>query len=174
MTRRTKLAVCLGLLAVLVVGAVMVRRPAKPDIEMSFVRYATNGKPVLNFTKQGQGPVWLLSLNHRGFSDSELSEGAWSLWPLIELAPLSGTQVVARFFPTSPPLVRGETVFVQCMPQPSPLRGLLQVVLSKVGLNIASTGTVCTGTLPAPGSTGQSYEHSALNPMPEWRFTQQC
>jgi len=147
MTRRTKLWICVGV--VLAVGAVLVRRPtAKPVVEVSFIRYATNGKPVLNFTNQGQGPVWLLSLNHRSFSDSELSEEAYSLWPLvIVLAPLSGTQLVARFLPTSQPLVR-ETVSVQCMPQPSPLRGRLQVVLSKVGLNIASTGFVATVTLP--------------------------
>jgi hypothetical protein len=150
---RTKILVGVGLLAV-AVGVVMVRRPAKPVMEVSFIRYTTDGEPVLNFTNRGQEPMRFSALGDWSFWDSASGKATSFLSvPVVVLAPLSGTQVVARLLPMSLPMsrshVKGETVSAQCVPQPSPLRRRLEDVLSKVGINIASTGFVATATLPA-------------------------
>jgi hypothetical protein len=145
-TRRTKLWICVGVL-VLMVGAVMVGRPAKPVLEASFVRYATNGEPVVNFTNRGQRPVYFFPLGDRYLADPARAVTS-SLLPRIVLAPVSGTQVVARLLPWSQPPLRGETFSVQCVLEPSALRRRVGVFLNKAGIFIVSTGFVATVNLP--------------------------
>jgi hypothetical protein len=151
MRTRTKILVGVGLLAM--AGVVMVRRPpAKPVVEVSFVRYGTNGAPVLNLTNRGQGAVRLSALGQRYFSHSEsgevreAGEETWSLWPPIVLVPESGTQLVARPFPASQLPVKGRTVSVQFVAH-ARVFGWIGVLLSEFGFN-ANTGFVATVTLP--------------------------
>jgi len=152
MTRRTKLWICVGLFVV--VGVVMMRRPpAKPVVEVGFVRYATNGAPVLNLTNRGQGAVRLSALGHRYFSDSESGAATWPLWPPIVLVPQSGTQLVAQPFPRSQLPVKGGTVSVQFV-EHARVFGWIGVLLSEFGFN-ANTGFVVSATLP-PRETAAS------------------
>src|SRR5881394_2022247 len=67
------------------------------------------------------------------------------------LLPRQGTQLLARSTiihlvtePQQPRPALPATVSVRCLPLASPLRRRIEVVLSKVGINIASTGFVAT------------------------------
>jgi hypothetical protein len=155
---RTKILVGVGLLAA-AVGVVWVRSPAKPTLEVSFVRYAAGGA-VLAFTNKGNRPAsWDLSsagvmMRIETYGDSTHS--------LSDLSPGDGIQLVVRSdvirralpSPTpSPPLPA--TLSFQCFPQASPLRQRLEMILSKVGIDIHSTGSVVTVTLP-PRETAPS------------------
>jgi hypothetical protein len=146
-TRRTKLWIPVGLL-VLVVGAVMVRRSAKPVVEANFVRYGDDGAAVLSFTNRGQKPVRLCPAGLWYFPDSASDQDHQSLWPFIVVVPQGGTQVVARLLPGSQPPLRGETFSVVCWPQPSQLRSRLEFFQSKVGVDITSPRFIATVDLP--------------------------
>jgi hypothetical protein len=140
-----------------VAGVVASLSPAKPAVEVSFVRYGEDGAAVLSFTNRGQEPVRLYPARLWYFPDSASVQEHQSLWPFIVVVPQGGTQVVARLLPGSQPPLRGEVFYVQCVLLPSnltfsaKLRACLEVFLSKVGIDtIANTGFVAAVTLPLP------------------------
>jgi hypothetical protein len=161
MTTGMKLGVCVGLLAV-AAGVVLVRsHDEAPAVTVSFLRYTDDGAAILNFRNRGRSPVGL-QWRARGvmFSPKLTPENSshWSLSAPCVLMPRQETQLVARsvillrhYSPTalSPLPALPATVSMHCMPQHSPLRCRIEVLLRKVGINIASTGFVAAVDLPA-------------------------
>jgi hypothetical protein len=136
LTIRTKIALCAGLLAVAAGVAVAFRSPAKPAVEIKFVRYVEDGGAVLAVTNRGKSAllVW------RAFHGSNSASCALEAEP--ELGPFQGMNIVAH-----PPLP-APTISVQYSPMPSTWRMLAEAVASKVGFSVISTGFVVTVTLP--------------------------
>ena len=168
MTTRRTLTLCAALLTVVAVGVVLRSLTTGPMVQVSFVGYEEYGA-ILEFTNKGSCPVgcgWTAGtvqlVAHRDLQGLPDHTVPWIL------LPRQGTQLLARstiiHLVTEPPQPRPAlpaTVSVRCLPLASPLRRRIEVVLSKVGINIASTGFVATVTLPpwpvAPslGSTNQ-------------------
>jgi hypothetical protein len=153
MTTRAKLVVCVGLL-VLAVGVVMVRKPtAKPQVEVRFVRYESNGAPVLSLTNQGQQPVCFPGMDV--WLSSAVSKATFHASPpSFILAPGGGMELVVPISAGVWPETRG-TAVIQYAAQPSKIWRGVEEFLSEVGVEIASTGFVATVTLP-PRETAAS------------------
>ena len=165
MTHRTKIWIFVGLLA-LVAAVVLVLNPSpKSALDAKFVRYTDGGSPVIAFTNNGR---------YRGFLSSAASNVVllpeferikdWQDWRrnlFIMLQPQDGQELLARAVsPSSKPLIwpaRPSTISVYWRPFPDrqskDLRQRLVVLLSKVGINIVSTGFVATVTLPPRPAT---------------------
>jgi len=161
---RTRILICVGLLAV-AVGVVLVRSfPPKHAVTVSFVRYTNFGfvqqEAVLAFTNRTRVPVSMASFQQSPLSVvlvPELLPHAAQLPRHYVLMPDQGTQLVVypAVLPPEAPPVPPATISVRCMPQHSDLRERIESLLRKVGINIASTGFVVSVTLPpreAPAS----------------------
>ncbi|HXJ61446.1 MAG TPA: hypothetical protein VNU68_32800 [Verrucomicrobiae bacterium] len=159
MTTRTKIGLCAGLVVVLAVGVVVVR-PTKPGVKLSFVRYYEDGPAVLTLTNRGESLVTCIAGNV--FLYSERRDQNRGFVTYFEVLPRGGTQLVAYPQPSGPFEGSAERflawlrtsefptpVSVRCVPQPSMLRRSIELLLSRVGIGIASTGFVATVDLPA-------------------------
>jgi hypothetical protein len=154
--RRAKLALCGGVLAV-AVGVVLVLRSftTEPPAELRFIKYYEDGAAVLTLTNRGRSSVqcWGVNLTtlhrRRHFA------------PYFYLAPETGTQLVVyaqapKGFAGDADLLLGllrtsalpATASMQWVAEVPLLRWRIQELLSKVGIDIASTGFVATVTLP--------------------------
>jgi len=147
MRTRTKLGVCVyvGLL-VLNAGVVVVSRVReKRSVEVRFVQYTPDGGALLHITNSLRSSVDFVPMNGALLSSQDHPEG----FMLMErLGAGRDTQLIA-WGPggkAAPPF----QVSLRFSPlgTPSKLRQRIEVLLSKVGMNIANTGFVATVTLP--------------------------
>ena len=149
MTTQTKFRLCVG--AVLLAAAVMQVRSftAPPRVTLSFVRYINSGAAILGITNRVRFPLLCSGLN------VELASGGlrpdadhWPLFPdgFAVIPNGSGQLIVRPHDSATVPLRPRElptTIFVLCAPpRTSELRRRIEVLLSKVGISIASTGLV--------------------------------
>jgi len=156
LTTRTKIGVSLGLLVVLVVGAVALRFPTKPVVEIKFVRYTKDGDAVLAFTNLGKATMSVGSsaLFREPDQDPEATQGPIHHYTL---APGLGRQLVTRSPIWPETLRRGGTISMHCLPVRSRLGHELEVLLSRVGIRTASTGVLATVTMPPTETNTPAY-----------------
>jgi hypothetical protein len=142
MTTRTKIGVCIGLLAV-AVSVIWASRPKA--VEMSFVRYQFHGSiAILQITNRTDSAVacWV-----GGNLRREVGGGGQTIYSYD-----GGTFLLLQGHTncqTEVPGIRPSSrLCMRCVPEPSALRRRLSVVLNKVGINIMSTPFEVTVTLP--------------------------
>jgi hypothetical protein len=147
MTTRTKRAVCLGLL-VLAVGVVLVRSfPARPPLEVSFVRYTEDhATAIVHLTNRTKSVlICEVSGGLREVCDSH-GRTTFYYFPdagcTVRLSRCGECQLEVSAAGSLPRLC------IHYRRVRSDLRQRLELHLSKVGINIASTGFVATVTLP--------------------------
>ena len=159
MRTRTKIALCVGLFAIVVGVAVALRFPTKPAVEIKFVRYTKDGDAVLAFTNLGKATMSVGSsaLFREPDQDPEAIQGPIHHYTL---APGLGRQLVTRSTIWPETLRRGGTISMHCLPVRSRLGHELEVLLSRVGIRTASTGVLATVTMP-PSAT-----NTPASPLP--------
>jgi len=145
LTTRTKIGVCLGLLAVAVGVALVLSPRPRPAVELRFVRYADEWTAVLNITNRGR------SLIHCSGPDLSFiaRSGPVSRIPIsitrFDLMPRGGTQLSVLTKSMELPA----KVSVECFHERLTLRRRMDfVVLNSFGIDIANTGFVVTVDLP--------------------------
>jgi len=150
MTPRRKLIVCAGILALTAGVALVCIHAAKPQVELRFVRYASDGTAVLELTNRGHSTVACASADAKvAFRGEQIV----SFLPDFDLMPRSVTRLVAvpisSYTQASSPTNLPPKVSVQCYPQPSELGRRIQAFfLRNMGINTRDTGFVATVQLP--------------------------
>jgi hypothetical protein len=122
-TTRTKIGIGAGLLVLAVV--VLVRSfPAKPAVEVRFVRYADRSAVVLRLTNRARSLARCIATNVFLFSNYGLADQPINLVTYFDLMPRCSTNLVGcnsfpRSFRSRMPSEFPGTVFVRCRRQPS-------------------------------------------------------
>ena len=159
MRTRTRILICVGLLAA-AVGVVLVLSLAiGPTVEVTFVRYAEDGGAVLALTNRGSSTALFSStVVFRSIVGGAVlipehrlaPRTITNLPPIYTLAPHEGMQLVAMSSPWSslPFAALPSKLSVICTPEPSPLRRHAEALLHKVGINIDHTVFGAHVTLP--------------------------
>ena len=137
MTSRTKIGVCIGVLALAAGVALLLPRRTSP-LTVTFVGYLEEELAVLSLTNCGRTVI------RCDFATRQLFDSNLDLlhWPDYELMPRNGTQVWMWARNPGP-------FSIKYAPKPSNLRRCFESLLSTIGIDLASTGFVATVELPA-------------------------
>src|SRR5262245_37521356 len=139
MTKRAKLTLCAGLLALVAGVALALVWPRSPQVELTFVRYTNDGAAVLYLTNRGRYPINVSDPSH-------LRRPPFPGESRVILAPLptllmahDGVRLDAYTWPRSAALPASITV--RWKPVRSgygtngPMRERVEVLLQKVGVS---------------------------------------